>query len=261
MAKWDYHHIDYGAIDRARIRSNDDLFKLVAVASFIEITSDLYEKNLAAFYEGDGELTAWLSGVWEPEEVQHGRALRRYVETVWPAFDWEKAYEGFRKEYGAMCTVGAFQPTRAGEMVARMVVETGTSTFYRALRAYAEELGEPVLARIAANIGKDEVHHFEHFENAFLRYNEAEKLTRADITKIILTRLREASDEDVRIALAHIRPGDSFEAMRGWMKGYAKKYYPYTMAVKMLMRPLRLNPLVESAAAATLRGGLKVFGI
>lgn len=261
MAKWDYNQIDYGAIDAGRIRENEDLFKLVAIASFIEITSDLYEKNLVAFYEGDAALTAWLSGVWEPEEVQHGRALRRYIATVWPGFDWEAAYAGFREEYGALCTVGVFQPTRAREMVARMVVETGTSTFYKALRAYAEDLDEPVLAQIASNISKDEVHHFEQFEAGFLHYNETEKLSRADLTKIILTRLREASDEDIRIALRHIRPDASFDAMQQWMKGYAKQYYPYTMAVRMLMRPLRLNPLVESAAAATLRGGLKVFGI
>ena len=261
MARWDYNQIDYDAIDVARVQKNDDLFNLVTIASFIEITSDLYEKNLVAFYEGDDGLTAWLSDVWEPEEVQHGRALRRYVATVWPAFDWESAYAGFRKEYGAMCTLDAFQPTRAREMVARMVVETGTSTFYRALHAYAEALEEPLLAQIASNISKDEVHHFEQFEAGFKRYNETERLTRADITKIILTRLREASDEDVRIALRHIRPGDSFGAMQRWMKEYAKEYYPYTMAVKMLMRPLQLNPLVERAAAASLRGGLKVFGI
>ena len=261
MAKWDYHQIDCDAIDAARVRSNGDLFNLVAIASFIEITSDLYEKNLVDFYEGDTDLTAWLRDVWEPEEVQHGRALRRYISAVWPEFDWEKAYAGFRDEYGALCTIEAFQPTRAREMVARMVVETGTSTFYKALRAYAEDFGEPVLARIAANISKDEVHHFEQFEAGFRRHNETEKLSRADITKIILTRLREASDEDIRIALKHIRPGEPFEAMQQWMKGYAKMYYPYTMAVKMLMRPLRLNPLLESAAAASLRGGLKVFGI
>ena len=261
MATWDYNQIDYAGIDKERLRSDDDLFNFVVIASFIEITSDLYEKNLVSFYEGDGALTQWLGDVWEPEELQHGHALRRYIATVWPEFDWQKAYEGFREEYGAMCTIDAFQPTRAAEMLARMVVETGTSTFYKALRGYAETLDEPVLARIATNISRDEVRHFEQFETGFRRYNEDEKLTRLDITKIISTRLKEANDEDVQIAYSHIRPGEPFEAFRLTMKAFAKKYYPYTMAVKMLMRPLQLNPLVETAMATTVRGTLKVFGI
>jgi hypothetical protein len=261
MAQWDYKQIDYDAVDVGRIRKNDHLFNLLSIASFIEITSDLYEKNLAAFYEGDTPLTTWLHDVWEPEEVQHGRALRRYIASVWPDFDWEKAYGGFKEEYGAMCTVDAFQPTLAGEMVARMVVETGTSTFYKALRAYAGDLNEPVLAEIAAHISKDEVHHFEQFEAGFRKHNETDKLSRAEISKIIIGRLKEAGDEDIRIALRHIRPDDPFEAMQRRMKAYAKQYYPYSMAVKMMMRPLQLNPLVERAAAASLRGGLRVFGI
>lgn len=259
--KWNYTHIDYNAVECDRIRGNDALFRLVAIASFIEITSDLYEKNLAEFYGDNEALRFWLADTWEPEEIQHGRALRRYIAAVWPEFDWETAYDGFRKEYGAMCTVGALESTQAGEMVARMVVETGTSTFYKALQAYAEALEEPVLAQIAANISKDEIYHFEHFEAAFLHYNETQKLSRTEITRIIVGRLREASDEDIRTALKHIQPGDAFETLHAWMKGYAKKYYPYSMAVKMLMRPLQLNPLVEKALAVSLRSSLKVFGI
>jgi len=261
MAKWDYRQIDYGAVDAERIRGNDELFNFVAIASFIEITSDIYEKNLVSYYEGDEELTGWLSEVWEPEELQHGQALRHYIATVWPDFDWEAAYRGFREEYGAMCKIDAFQPTRGTEMLARMVVETGTSTFYKALRAFAESLDEPVLAKIAENISKDEVYHFEHFESGFRKYNETEKLSRFDISRIIGTRLREASDEDIKVAFSHIRPGVPLETLKLSMKKFAKKHYPYTMAVRMLMRPLRLNPLVESATAATLRGALKVLGI
>ena len=258
--KWNYTSMDYNAIACDRIRANGALFRLVAIASFIEITSDLYTKNLAVFYGDNETLRYWLTEVWEPEELQHGWALRRYIATVWPAFDWETAYNGFRKEYGSMCTIDALEPAQAGEMVARMVVETGTSTFYKALHAYAVDLEEPVLAQIAANISKDEIYHFERFETMFRHYNETRKLSRTEITRIIVGRLREASEEDIATALRYIQPDCAFETLQSW-KGYAKKYYPYSMAIKMLMRPLNLNPLVEKAVAASLRSSLKVFGI
>ena len=108
MAKWNYRDIDYSAINSESIREDRFLFTIVSIASFIEITSDLYEKNLAEYYDGDAEITKWLADTWEPEEVQHGQALREYVRHAWPDFDWDRSYEGFREEYGALCTVEQF---------------------------------------------------------------------------------------------------------------------------------------------------------
>ena len=261
MARWNYETIDYGSIERERLKDENFLFKIIAVASFIEITSDIYERNLVTFYEGDETVTSWLARTWEPEELQHGKALRRYVETVWPDFDWQKAYDGFRREYGALCTLDEFQPTRAGEMLARMVVETGTSTFYRALTALAEDLDEPILAQIAHNIQKDEIYHYEMFDKGFESYNETEHLGRSEITKIIYTRLKEANDEDIAIAFKYIAPEEDFESFRREVRHFAKRYYPYKMAVKMLMHPLKLNRHIQSATASTIQGALKVLGI
>ena len=261
MASWDYNKIDYDTIEIKNISENRILFKLITIASFIEITSDLYEKNLVEFYSGDESLVNWLANTWEPEEIQHGKALKKYVQTVWPTFDWEDAYRNFRDEYGALCTIDEFQPTRAKEMLARMVVETGTSTFYKALNRYAKELNEPILAEIASNISKDEVYHYDMFEEGFKKYNEEEKLSRGDITKIIYARLKEANDEDVSIAFKHISPNDSFDEFKKEIKHFAKIYYPYSMSVKMLMRPLRLNKYIENATASTIEKALKVLGI
>ncbi|MGC3962246.1 MAG: hypothetical protein QM803_02685 [Rhodocyclaceae bacterium] len=78
---------------------------LLAASSFIEIASDTYAANLAEYFEGDPEVVAWLSDHWEREEVQHGRALRSYVNRVWPDFDWQTAYDSFFDEYSKLCTV------------------------------------------------------------------------------------------------------------------------------------------------------------
>ena len=82
------------------------------------------------------------SGSWEIEERQHGAALKRYVQTAWPDFDWEAAYRNFFADYSRLCTIEQLAGTRALEMAARCVVETGTATFYRMLSQTSDE---PVL--------------------------------------------------------------------------------------------------------------------
>lgn len=180
---------------------------------------------------------------------------------MWPEFNWDDAYNNFRNEYGKLCTIDEFQPSRAKEMIARMVVETGTSTFYKALKEYILDLNEPILAKIASNISKDEVYHYDMFEEGFKKYNQEEKLSRKDIIKVIYARLKEANDEDVSIAYKYINPNGSYEEFKKEIKHFAKIYYPYNMAVKMLMRPLQLNHYIEKATASTIQKALKVLGI
>ena len=146
-------------------------------------------------------------------------------------------------------------------MLARMIVETGTSTLYKALGAYAKDRDEPVLVQICHNIHKDEVYHYDNFEEGFKKYNKQEKLGKIDITKIIYSRLREANDEDIAIAFKYIRNGEDYETFRKLIGTFSKQYYPYNMATKMLMRPLQLNKYLENATASTVQGALRILGI
>ena len=261
MPRWNFKDINYSEINLPAVRDNDFLFKTVAIASFIEITSSVYEENLSGFYDGDDELVSWLQDTWEVEEIQHGEALRHYVLTVWPDFDWDAAYARFRERYLPLCTTDSFQPTKARELLARMVVETGTSTYYKALARYAEDIEEPVLGEVAQNISHDEVYHFKAFSTAFNQYNEGEKNSKADIIKVLYARLKAASDEDVEIGHHSLQSGEDFATFRKGIKGFARKYYPYDMAVKMLMRPLSLNQFLEASTAATVHKALKVIGL
>ncbi len=45
-ASWSVEEIPYNAIDRDKVRDAEQLFYILASASFVEITSDLYTKNL-----------------------------------------------------------------------------------------------------------------------------------------------------------------------------------------------------------------------
>src|SRR5258707_8383650 len=102
---WSLEDIPYHELAHDVVRDDEHLFYIVASASFIEITSDLYTHNLVAHYQRDSEIIEWLERHWAREELQHGHALKRYVQTAWPDFDWEAAYQTFLAEYGPFCTV------------------------------------------------------------------------------------------------------------------------------------------------------------
>ena len=60
----------------------------------------------------DPEVAGWLAQSWEHEEVQHGAALRAYVEHAWPDFDWRSVYDTF-SEYAKTCTLPDLEPSHA----------------------------------------------------------------------------------------------------------------------------------------------------
>lgn len=268
--RWNYEEdIDYSKIDIDSVKNNEFLFYLTTIASFIEITSDTYSKNLSEYFSDNSEAVDWLQHKWEKEEVQHGNALKKYVQTVWSDFDWEKAYKLFLKNYLPLCGSEQYQPTRAKEMLARMIVETGTSTFYRGLEAYAKEIGEPVLAQIAHNIYKDEVEHYSYFDKYFKHYNENEKNGKTEIVKVIYSRIKEIDNEDVYLAFQAICEvkndkkcsKEDYEKFKEQISKFAKKYYPYKMSIKMLLHPLSLNKVVEATMVPTIRSAMKILGL
>jgi rubrerythrin len=246
--RWRLEDIDLDAVDAASVRDDEFLFLTLASASFVEILAETYNDNLLEHFRGNTEVTDWLDGVWQKEEVQHGRALRAYVQRVWPEFDWERAYGAFRTEYGALCTVEQLEPQQALELVARCVVETGTSTFYRALHDY---VSEPVLRQLIEHIKTDEVAHYTHFRRYFEACNRIERHGVGAVIGTIWRRVREVRGEDAYIAFRHVHaarhPEQPFLAsdLRRYnrvVKRLARRHYPYLMLARMLIKPV---PMAE----------------
>ncbi|EEA02037.1 conserved hypothetical protein [Burkholderia sp. H160] len=198
---WRIEDIDLTRIDRQKAASNEDLLLLLCAASFIESGTDLYTSNLSTFFNDDPEVSAWLNNEWEPEEMQHGRALKTYIAYVWPEFDWATAFRNFMDEYSLTCSFEDFEKTRALEMVARCVVETGTATLYRAINECSDE---PVLKQITDNIRSDEVRHYKHFFKYFKKYNRIEGNGRLAVLGALMRRVMEIKNEDSEIALRHV---------------------------------------------------------
>ncbi|MDB5827838.1 MAG: hypothetical protein JWQ73_2058, partial [Variovorax sp.] len=200
-ARWKAEDLDFSRIALGDVRGDENLFYLTSCASFVESGSDLYTQNLIDFFAGDAEVADWLRDHWEPEELEHGRALRAYVQRVWPEFDWQAAFDAFLGEYAAYCKVELLAPTRALELAARCVVETGTATYYGAL---AHSTTEPLLQQLTARIAADEVSHYKHFYRFFKRYRKQESTGRARVFATIGRRTLELKSEDADCAIRHV---------------------------------------------------------
>ena len=251
---WTIQEIPYGSIDPQLARSDPYLLYVLAGASFVEITADLYAANLTQYFADDSGISRWLEERWAPEETQHGLALKRYVETVWPELDWEKAYQGFYAEYAPYCAVDKLGPTRALELAARCVVETGTATFYTTL---AKASPEPVLAELATRIKDDESRHYNLFLYHFKRMETSEGVGRGAVLAALRARIGELDSEDLYYASKHVfqvlHPGHPFtrsdyQRIKHHLARIARHHYPYRTAARMLLRPLRLGAILQSAA-------------
>jgi hypothetical protein len=255
---WTLDSIDFSRIEMDRIRPDHDLVSMLCASAFVESGSDLYTSNLVRYFDGDAEVQDWLREHWEPEELQHGRALSTYVRHVWPDFDWDAAFASFFGEYSATCTVEALEPTRGLEMAARCVVETGTASLYRAIHQCTDE---PVLKQLTEHIKSDEVRHYSHFYHYFQRYEASERNGRRRVMGALWRRMREIGNADGDTALRHVFAFRPAAANAGHIDarhssdriyGLIRRHLPAQMTVKMLLKPLDLPPRLNAGLQSPL---------
>jgi hypothetical protein len=256
--RWTLDDISWDKIDSRVVAAEEELLLLVASASFVEIATDIYARNLLERFSNEQEVGYWLDRHWQHEEMQHGHALRRYVETAWPSFDWAKVHRPFFEEYALTCKVEALEPTMALEMASRCVVEMGTASYYTTLSRLSPE---PVLRELSAFIAEDEVRHYKHFYRYFCRYRDQEEPGRARIAFALWRRLKMIRDDDGFLAFKHIyearHPGQpatraDYRKARRRCKDVISSHFPHEMSVKMLLKPLDLAPSTNRVAQTTL---------
>lgn len=243
---WSITDIPFDRIDSSKIHHDETLFFVLASASLVESGSDIYAGLLSDHFGRDSAAAAWLTNVWKHEELQHGRALRAYVAHAWSDFDWENTRKNFMAEYSTYCLPAMLEPSRALELVARCVVETGTAALYRALHEYTKE---PVLKQLAANIWSDEVRHYKNFYRYFNEYNLTEENSRWKISLTLAKRLSEIRNEDADCALRHVfaarYPNETcnsahFQTISSQAKKLVMHNMTSEMMIKMFLKPLDL---------------------
>lgn len=260
--RWSLDSIPWGDLRRERVADNEELFYLVATASFIETTTDLYTSNLIEHFSSNEVVRDWLQHGWEPEELTHGRALREYTLRAWPDFDWDTQYAQFFADYSQVCKPETLLAKRGLEAVSRCVVEMGTVCFYTALH---HACNEPVLAQITRHIYEDEVRHYKHFYRYFRDYRETENLGRTRVLGALWHRLRMIEVEDTYLSVKHVHsalhPGEPYtkavyKDVITRCRKFAGHHFPHEMAANMLLKPLDmggvgrwvLRPMVQGAA-------------
>lgn len=259
---WTLSDLQLERIEHDKVRDDWLTYYLVTAASLVETAADLYTGNLVLHFP-DATARAWLANRWRQEELQHGRALRSYVEAAWPGLDWNRGYAGFFDQYSRLCTMEELEPSRALEMAARCVVETGTATFYTALHVCARE---PVLKRLTGFIRRDEVRHYNYFRSFYRAYQDEERVGRLAVLRALRRRFTEAEHEDAYVGFRHAwlmrYPGqpfrrDYFAAFMRQVRDVVAPQYPYRMAMQMLLQLLDLNRTVHKLAVPLLERGAR----
>lgn len=193
--RWTLDDFNWDQIDPATV--GRELLQTVKTASLVEANSADYVTYLHNVFRQDEEFKQAATD-WGIEERQHGEALARWAEIVDPSFSFEACLAHFRAGYRIpLDTETSVRGSLAGELVARCVVESGTSSFYSAIRDTTEE---PVLKSICHRIAQDEVRHYKLFKRHLARYLQNKKLGLMERMKIALGRVTETGDDELAYA-------------------------------------------------------------
>ncbi|HWU26432.1 MAG TPA: ferritin-like domain-containing protein [Rhizomicrobium sp.] len=245
-AGWTLDDIDWGKFDRTKV--DPALVATVKGASLVEYNAPDYVTYLTRVFKDAGAQTLDHIARWGEEEVQHGRALARWAETADPTFDFAAAFARFRSGYHPAHFVSdnpnSVRGSRRGEMVARCVVESGTSSFYSAIR---DESEEPVLKEIASRIAADEFRHYRLFLETLHEQDEPElPLWRKLI--VAIGRLNESEDDELSYAYYCANVSQSEAAGKPYDRAECSRAY-YARVMTMYTRP-HINKLVQMVAKA-----------
>ena len=244
MPRWTPDDIHWDRFNPSRLAP--ELLQLVKAAALTEANAARYTQYLNNVFHDDAELGASLAE-WRLEEEQHGHILGRYAELADPSYHFTSTFKTFSEGYVIPVDVDrSIRGSRVGELLARCIVETGTSSFYSAL---AEASEEPVLAQIARRIAADEFRHYRTFLDGIRKYQPVERVSLLGRIKVSIGRVRETDDDELAFAFhcANDEPGQAYDHTR-CNAAYARRAYRIyrvhhaERAVRMIFKATGLAP-------------------
>ncbi|MBV8976526.1 MAG: ferritin-like domain-containing protein [Alphaproteobacteria bacterium] len=192
---------------------------------------------------------------WGREESQHGRALGRWAELADPEFKLDETFARFRTGYRPAHfqseTLTSVRGSRRGEMIARCVVESGTSSYYSAVR---DATDEPVLKEIAGRIAADEYRHYKLFFETLNAQAEPD-LPFWKKLMVAVGRINESDDDELSFAYYCATVPKGQEAARPYVRTQcAKASYATTLRIYRRRHVQKLAQMVSKAVGADPQG-------
>jgi len=256
---WTLDEVHWDWFDPSRVDQN--LLAAVKAAALVEYNAPDYVEYLKRVFHDAGPQTLADIEQWGREESQHGQVLGRYAQMADPSFSLEDAFARFRKGYTPPHFTGgeggSVRGSRRGEMIARCVVESGTSSYYSAMRDASEE---PLLREIAGRIAADEYRHYKLFYDTLGAQKEPE-LSRLRKLMIAIGRVRESDDDELAFAFycANVKPEE--EAAKPYdRKTYSRLSSANGAAIYTRKHIQKLVQMVVKAVGANPHGWLAGLG-
>jgi hypothetical protein len=257
---WKLDDVRWDAFEAAAV--DPTLLAAIKAAALVEYNAPDYVTYLKRVFRGSPMDTLdWIER-WGAEESQHGRALGRWAEIADPSFKLEEAFARFRKGYTPahftdLDIQGSIRGSRRGEMVARCVVESGTSSYYSAIRDATEE---PLLKEIAGRIAADEYRHYKLFYDTLNKQDEPE-MTFWRKLLVAVGRVRESDDDELAYAYycANVSPQE--EGAKPYDRAlYSRLATRAGMTIYRRQHIQRLVQMVAKVIGANPHGVLASFG-
>lgn len=244
---WTIEGLPWETLDATK--ANGDLLRIVKAASLVEYNASSYADYLCRVFHDDEQFQK-DARQWAVEEVQHGAALGAWASRIDPSWRFDDAMKKFRAGYTPEHfmdeSLKSVRGSRSGELVARCMVEVGTSSYYTAI---ADMTDEPVMKQIARNIAADEFRHYKLFYDTLNRYLPQEHLGRMGRLRIALSRIAESEDDELSYAYfaANAGPGEVYDRQT-YNDAYTSRAYKYfrpkhaDRAVGMIFKACGLKP-------------------
>jgi hypothetical protein len=244
MKHWHIEQVAWDRFDPGRVPP--EVVPLVKAAAMVERNGDDYAIYLKSVFHDDPDFRQAADN-WAVEEVQHGEALGRWAMLADPSWDFRAAFAKYREGYRLPLDADAsVRGSRSGELIARCMVETGTSSYYTAL---GEGTEEPVLREICRLIAADEYRHFKLFYDHLRRYLARENLSFVQRLKVAAGRIGESEDDELAFAFhcGNDAPGTAYvhdRCIAGYMAG-AMRFYRFRhieRGMGMVFKAIGLEP-------------------
>jgi hypothetical protein len=252
MGLWTLDDIPWHRFDRDRL--DPDIVRIVKAASLVEYNGAAYAHHLCRIFADDPAFQE-TARRWGEEEIQHGRALACWAELADPGFEFETAFARFQAGFQVdFDSDRSRRGSRAGEMIARCVVEIGTSSHYAALR---ESAAEPVLQEICRHIAADELRHYRLFYKHLGRCLAQEGLGRLARLRVALARVAESEDDELAYAYYAANETAAAYDRERCRRAYARRAYPLyrphhiERGVAMLLKAVGLTPNGQLSVVAS----------